>query len=355
MNLKGKTAALYGRFSSGAHEGLAAEISRRGGAVARDLTRRSDILVVGALAFPLIDAGRLGPRIAAAAARGAPVLAERRFTEFLQGAGDPIEATLPVASISNARLPADALAALAAFDIIRISGDCCRFADAAALKSAAEMLAGGQTLGDVVRTLTELRDHAPAGRRKLVVDRQGRAALQWESGVTRLDGQGFLPLDDNGPSIDDVFEAAAFAEAEGDLDDAARLYELAARLDRKDAAASYNLGVVRLAAGRAGDAALAFRQAIARDPKFVEARYNLAAASEQLGKLDLAREQLAEALTIEPGYADARFNLAQLELTRGALADAKEHYERYLAGNPPAEWAEKARRAIHYCAASLSA
>ena len=354
MNLRGRTAALYGRFSPGAREALAAEIVRRGGAVARDLTRRSDFLIVGAFAYPSIDTGRISARIGAARARATPVVSERRFGEILRGA-ETDAATLPLSSVKGAGLPRATIEILAAFDVVRLEGENCRFADAAALKSATDLIASGRTPGETVRILTEVRDRAPAGRRRVVLDGAGRAALQWESGLTRLDGQGYLPFEGEGASIDDLFEDAATAEVEGDLDEAARLYERAARADRSDPIAPFNLGAVRLAAERHGEAALAFRQAIARDPNFVEARYNLAVVSEKLGKFDLAREQLGEALEIEPGYSDARFNLAQLDLKRGALAEAKMHFERYLAEGPPPEWAEKARRAIQYCAAALSA
>ena len=43
------------------------------------------------------------------------------------------------------------------------------------------------------------------------------------------------------------------------------------------------------------------------------------------------------------------FNLAQLIMQAGDLAAAKALYERYLALDPPADWAQTARRAIRYC------
>ena len=89
-----------------------------------------------------------------------------------------------------------------------------------------------------------------------------------------------LPLDEDHASLDDLFEAAALAEASGELDEAARLYDLCARADRSDAIAPYNLANIRLAQGARDEAALAYQRALARDPRFVEARYNLAQALE---------------------------------------------------------------------------
>ena len=84
MDLERRSVALYGRFSAGNRERLQREIARRGGAVARDLTRRSDILVVGALATALIDSGSLIKRLHAAIARSVPVMGERSFSSSLK-------------------------------------------------------------------------------------------------------------------------------------------------------------------------------------------------------------------------------------------------------------------------------
>ena len=73
MDLYRRSVALYGRFSPGQRERLVREITQRGGSVVRDLTRRSDMLVVGALAATLIDSGMLDKRLRTAAERGVPV------------------------------------------------------------------------------------------------------------------------------------------------------------------------------------------------------------------------------------------------------------------------------------------
>jgi tetratricopeptide (TPR) repeat protein len=243
----------------------------------------------------------------------------------------------------------------AAFDIVRVEGDACRFGDAAALRTAAEIIAAGRSIADAVRILARARDLAPKGRHKIVIGPDGEAALQWEEGLTTLEGQGYLPLaDESAASVEDLFEAAELAEAQGDDEEAARLYDMCARADRKDPIAPFNLGNIRLRSKAPEAAVLAYRMALARDPDFVEARYNVAQAHEALGKLDLAREELQAALGIEPAHADALFNLAQLELKRGDLQAAKARFEAYLAVDPPADWAVKARKAITYCAARLS-
>jgi tetratricopeptide (TPR) repeat protein len=187
-----------------------------------------------------------------------------------------------------------------------------------------------------------------------VLGPSAKGALQWESGLTTLEGQGYLPLDSAHPDLDELFEAAELAEAGGDHEEAARLYEICANADRSDPIAPYNLGNIRLSQGDHKEAILAYERALARDSGFVEARYNLALALEAAGKQKRALDELKRALAADPAYSDAMFNLAQLLMKSGDIAAAKSLYERYLASNPPAEWAATARKAITYCAARLA-
>jgi len=202
-----------------------------------------------------------------------------------------------------------------------------------------------------VRILLRARELSPRGRHKIVLTSAGEAALQWQDGLTTLEGQGYLPLEADHTSLDDLFEDAALAEARGDLDEAARLYDMCGRADRGDAIAPFNYGNIRLAQGEHGQAALAYERALARDPRFTEARYNLAQAHEAAGKIDAALIELNRVLDADPTHSDAVFNLAQLRLRAGELGAAKALYERYLGLDPPDEWAATARKAILYCAA----
>lgn len=345
--------ALYGRFTAGAREALSRAVAAQGGVVTRDLTRRSDRLVVGARATALIASGALAARIATAVEQGVPVLGERAFAAALRGEDEAAFAAYPLAqALTGAGIDVAEARLLAAFDLVRLAGDRCRFQDVAVLRAAGELRAAGSSLTAVVEALTAARDRAPAGRRKLVALPDGRAALQWDDGLSTLDGQGLLPLDDAGASLEDLFEAALLAEAEGEEDAAARLFELCARADRRDAIAPYNLGNIRLRQGQCEDAALAYRRALARDPGFAEARYNLAQALEALGRPGEAARELEETLARDPAHADALFNLAQLRMSLGALGEAEALYRQFLALAPAPDWAEKAERALLYCRAA---
>jgi tetratricopeptide (TPR) repeat protein len=356
MDLADRAVALYGRFSPSVRDLMQDAILRRGGFVARDLTRRSDLLVIGALAVALVDSGALGARLAAARARGVPVWGERAFAAELVGEDARADATLPLATaLAPTDLGGEDVDTLAAFDLIALDGERCRFGDAGVLRTAGELIAHGRSRGDVVRILTRARDLSPKGRHRIVLTPSGEAALEWDDGLTSLEGQGLLPLDEDQASVDDLFEAAALAEATGDVDRAARLYDMSARADRTDAIAPYNYANIRLAQGAHDDAALAYQRALERDGDFVEARYNLAQALEAAGKLDAAADELIAVLESDPTHADAVFNLAQLRMNAGEAGAAKALYERYLALSPPEAWAQTARKAILYCTARLSA
>src|SRR4029077_2868643 len=79
MDLYRRSVALYGRFSPGQRDRLGREITQRGGFVARDLTRRSDVLVIGASSTALIHTGSLFTRVRTANTRQMPVWGERSF------------------------------------------------------------------------------------------------------------------------------------------------------------------------------------------------------------------------------------------------------------------------------------
>jgi tetratricopeptide (TPR) repeat protein len=355
MYPRGLAVALYGRFSPGVRDRLRREIITCGGAVARDLTRRSDVFVVGALAAALIDIGALPARLRTAREASVPVLGERAFSAELSGEPGPGEATLPLGSaLAQTSLSHDDAAVLAAFDLIVVADDKCRFGDQGTMRTASELLGQNRSFSEVVRILQRARDLSPTGRRRIVLRASGEAALKWEDGLTTLEGQGFLPLDDGHVGLDDLFERAALAEAAGDLEEAAHLYDQCSRADRGDAIAPYNFANIRLAQGRYDQAALAYQRALTRDPGFIEARYNLAQALEAAGKPEAAGVELDRVLESDPAYSDAMFNRAQLRMKAGEMVAAKELYERYLALDPPDEWAATARKAITYCASQVN-
>lgn len=106
------------------------------------------------------------------------------------------------------------------------------------------------------------------------------------------------------------------AAAQGDLAEAARLFQqaLAARPD--DPEAWNDLGVVRVRQGDLGRGVEAFRQALDRRPGHAEARRNLAVALDRRGRHDEAAEHYRQFLRVaaagHPAVADVRRRLEEL-------------------------------------------
>jgi tetratricopeptide (TPR) repeat protein len=350
MELHGRTVALYGRFSDGARASLSQAIEAGGGKTSRDLTRQSNILVVGCRAGSLIASGALLARLKTAHESEKLVFSEAAFRRELAGQSVAGAARLPLpVALSRSGLTADDVRLLAAFDLVVVQGGNCRFGDSAVMQTAATLRQSGSTLADIVSILLDVQQRAPTGRYEVIVGGDGRPGLRWEDGHTTLDGQGVLPLEPGSGSMEDLFEAAILADADGRDEDAARLYDMCARADRKDAIALYNLANIRLRKGDWDEAALAYQRALAREPGFAEARYNLAQALDASGKADAAAAELERLLEGDPDHPDGLFNLAQLRMKTGRLTDAVALYQRYLATSPAAEWVTKARRAIAYC------
>lgn len=225
-------------------------------------------------------------------------------------------------------LQGDLAPLLNAFDLIQATSDHCRFGDVETLRTAATLLEDGHELSSVVRILLQAQS-APSGRYRIVTDDRGEPRLDWGGALTGLDGQGLLPLPDQ-PDLDDLFDAALLAEAEGRLHDAARDYALCARMDRRDPISPFNLANVLVKLGETQDALTHFARAISRDPGLTEAYYNRAQLWEAQGSPDRASKDLRAAITADPTYANALFNLAQLELLCGAADAAASLLERVL-------------------------
>lgn len=346
MRMDGAFVALYGRFRYKTRREIARAAEAAGARTSSDLVRQTTLFVVGAGAVNHIATGHLPARLAAAHARGVPVMGEGRFVLALAGQGEP-DPTFPLDKVGQR--PDHLVEVLSAFDLIYVKSGHCRFADVGAIRSAITLLAEGHALRDVVAILAEHR-RAPAGRHSLTVADDGTPLLRWDDGVTTLDGQGMLELEDD-ISVEERFEAAMEAEAEGDFDLAERLYDACARVDRRDPIAPFNLGNVLVQLGRPKEAAIAYRQAIARDTDFAEAHYNLARLAESVGDETGAETHLRRALAIDGDYADAVFNLAQLRLAKGDRAEARRLFERFIAIGAPPYWLRKARAALQLIAA----
>ena len=123
-------------------------------------------------------------------------------------------------------------------------------------------------------------------------------------------------------SIAALLDAAAACYAQGQFDEAARLYRRAETAAPTDIRPPYSLAVIDLRQGRAQAARRRLRAVLARDPDHYLAQRNLGAACQALGLWPEATDAFARALTLRPDIAEIRFDLARSLAILGRVAEA---------------------------------
>jgi len=136
------------------------------------------------------------------------------------------------------------------------------------------------------------------------------------------------------------------AEAAGDPATAETCYRNALKADGAIAAAHTNLGNVLYASGRSDEARGCYEHALELDPEQPEARFNLGNLLDDVGETELAIAELRHVCNRCPEFADAHYNLAGILARVGGVAQARNHFERYVALDPDSEWADRARERL---------
>lgn len=131
-----------------------------------------------------------------------------------------------------------------------------------------------------------------------------------------------------------LLEAGSEAYREGDLGEAATLYEDAIRLDRQSPYGYYNLGLVEQARERARRAEQNYRRAIELDPNFAPALFNLAILRSQADATDEAVALYQQVVTLQPENAGAHYNLGMLLYQLGRREEAAKHLGVAIRLNP---------------------
>ncbi len=149
----------------------------------------------------------------------------------------------------------------------------------------------------------------------------------------------------NAPEIHDpllqairALQAGAFSRvsegvrlaAEGKLEESARQFEEALRLDAREAAAHQNLIVVYGKLGRDADAGRHYREAIRLQPGDAESHFNYGVLLARRGRFPEAREAFEKAIKANSGHADARTNLGYIAEAQGEPAAAMRFYREAL-------------------------
>jgi tetratricopeptide (TPR) repeat protein len=329
-------------------------VRQRGGTPSQAVTKRTKLLIVGELGWPLLDDGRPSNKLSRANAYGIPVANERRFLEWIGNAvPESVHKTYSADQVAAlSKLSSDMIAKLAQLGLLDERGGCFSFRDLASARQFAKLLAGGVRLSEIIRGVSQIRKWLPdvgLANARFHAGPHYRLEVEHPSGRTDPNGQFVLSVNQSQNDPDDLFEQAESAEEAGDIAEAERLYRLLMKTDPTDASAPFNLGNLLRASARNVEAEAALRAATRADATFADAWYNLSDLLDEQGRREAAIECLRTVLRVAPDYADATFNLALLLQRTNRYTEAADYWRRYLASDCQSEWAARARRSLKFC------
>jgi tetratricopeptide (TPR) repeat protein len=329
-------------------------VRQRGGSPSETVTKRTKVLIVGELGWPLLDDGRPSNKLSRATAYGIPVASERRFLEWIgRAVPDSVHMTYSADQLATlSKLSSDTIRELAQLSLLDERGGHFSFRDLASARQIAKLLTDGVRLSEIIRAVSQIRKWLPeVGLANVRLHAGPSYSLEVEQpgGRTDKNGQFVLAVDHSQNNPDDLFEQAQSAEEAGDIAEAERLYRILMKSDPTDASAPFNLGNLLRASARSVEAEAAFRAATRTDPTFADAWYNLGDLLDEQGRVEAAIECLRTALRVAPDYADAMFNLALLLQRTNQYSEAANYWRSYLASDGQSDWASRARRSLKFC------
>ena len=335
-------------------------VRQRGGTPNAAVTKRTKVLIVGELGWPLLDDGRPSNKLSRANAYSIPVVSERRFLEWIgKAVPDSVQKTYSADQLAAlSKLSGGMIRELAQLGLLDERDGHFGFRDLASARQIAKLLVDGVRLSEIIRGVDAIRKWMPdAGLANVRLHAGAFSDIQVEQPCGRTDkhGQFVLSVDEACDDPDELFDRAHSAEQAGNVAEAERLYRVLMKSDPTDASAPFNLGNMLRASGRTVEAEAALRGATRANPTFAEAWYNLADLLDDQGRSEAAIECLRKALLVAPDYNDAMFNLALLVQRKGDYADAAEYWRRYLASDGLSQWASRAKRSLKFCEISLTA
>jgi tetratricopeptide (TPR) repeat protein len=348
------TVAFTGRLACMSRAEAFGVVRQHGGTPSQAVTRRTNVLIVGELGWPLLDDGRPSNKLSRASSYGIPVVSERRFVEWTgKAVPDSLHRTYSADQIATlSKLSNGTIDELVRFGLLDPRGGLFGFRDLASARQISKLFADGIVLSEIIRSVKEVRQWLPqADLSNLRLHSAAHHGIEVEQPDGRTDkrGQFVLPVSPPEQNADALFERAQAAEEIGDRAEAERLYRVLMKSDPSDAAPPFNLGNMLRTDGRKVEAEAAFRAATRADPMFAEAWYNLSDLLDEQGRSEAAIGCLRRALHAAPEYVDAMFNLALLLQRSNRHNEAAEYWRRYLVNDGQSEWAARARRSLKFC------
>ena len=141
-------------------------VRKRGGTPSQTVTKRTNLLIVGELGWPLLDDGRPSNKLGRANAYGIPVASERRFLEWIgKTVPDTVHKTYSVDQIAAlSHLSGDMIRELTQFGLLDERSGRFGFRDLASARQVAKLLADGVRLSEIIRAVSQIRKTRFCGR-----------------------------------------------------------------------------------------------------------------------------------------------------------------------------------------------
>lgn len=339
-------------------------VRQAGGEPVGQVSRRTSILVVGMLGWPILPDGTISTKLRRAEQLGLSIVSEADFLERvgLTECRDALHKTYPIEQVEAlVGVDAQTLRRWEQFGLIRSIDGRYDYQDLVSLRTLCALMGQGVRLEKIGASLAELSAvlpgiYRPLAQLSLVAECPDK--LLAELGEVKIDAKGQLMLDfgerlgsqavtTSSSARQDAarwFERAQVLE-DGELyAEAIKAYQEALVLTADDAVVHFNLANALRAVGRSSTALTHYSRATQLQPALACAWYNLADLKEELGECAGAAECLQQALMADSDYADAHFNLALVYEKLQRPDDAHKHFNAYLQLDPDSEWADCARQ-----------
>src|SRR5262249_35768799 len=139
------TVAFTGRLACMSRAEAFKVVRQHGGTPSPEVTRRTSLLVVGALGWPLLDDGRPSNKLSKASTYGIPAVSERRFLEWIgKTVPDSLNRTYSADQIASlSKLSTSTVDELVHFGLLDPRGGLFGFRDLASARQISKLFAHG--------------------------------------------------------------------------------------------------------------------------------------------------------------------------------------------------------------------
>src|SRR6478752_882818 len=174
-------------------------VRQHGGTPSQDVTKRTKLLIVGELGWPLLDDGRPSNKLSRASTYGIPAVSERRFLEWIgKAVPDSLHRTYSADQIAAlSKLSSSTVDELVRFGLLDPRGGLFGFRDLASARQISKLFANGITLSEIIRSVKEVRAWLPDADLSILRLRpttRHTIEIEQPEGRTNKRGQFVLPV-----------------------------------------------------------------------------------------------------------------------------------------------------------------